>query len=271
MKYFSAFSGIGGFDLAINRIIPNAICVGYSEVDKYAIKVYEKRFPNRICFGDITRIDTKTLPDFDVFFGGFPCQDISLAGKRAGLYGSRSGLFFEIIRIIREKQPSIILLENVKGLLSSNGGWDFARVLIELDECGYDVEWQCLNSKNFGVPQNRERLFIIGHLRGKPWERIFPIKEIRNTNSKRVKGESNTFLKLKKIFNIYGHGQCGIVYDIRGISPTICCTGKRLISINNKIRKLTPLESERLQGYPDNWTECISKTERYKCLEMQLQ
>jgi DNA (cytosine-5)-methyltransferase 1 len=175
LRYFSGFSGIGGFDQGIKQVLSGAECVGYSEVNKYAIKVYERHFPDRVNYGDIRRINAGALPDFDMFCGGFPCQDLSIAGKRAGLCGERSGLFFEIIRIIREKQPRIVFLENVKGLFSSNGGEDFARILVELDESGYDVEWQCLNSKNFGVPQNRERVFIIGHSRKESWKPVFPL------------------------------------------------------------------------------------------------
>lgn len=177
IKYFSAFAGIGGFDLGIDRTIQDAECIGISEVDKHAIKIYEKHYPDRTNYGDIRKIKTKDLPDFDLFCGGFPCQDVSIAGKRKGLCGARSGLFFEIIRIVRKKQPRYILLENVKGLLSSNKGWDFARILIELGDAGYSVEWAVYNSKNFGVPQNRERVFIVGHLGRDCGSKIFPLGE----------------------------------------------------------------------------------------------
>ena len=194
MKFFSAFAGIGGFDLGIKRAIPDAECIGYSEVNKYAMEIYERHFPNVTNYGDITRIEPRDLPDFDMFCGGFPCQDLSVAGKRAGLQGKRSGLFFEIIRILREKQPMLVFLENVKGLFSSNNGWDFATILIELENIGYEVEWQLLNSKNFGVPQNRERVFIIGHLRGTSGRQVFPIGENGETVDDLQRPSTNTLV-----------------------------------------------------------------------------
>jgi len=175
MKYFSAFSGIGGFDEGIRRVLPDAECIGYSEINESAIKVYEKHFTNRTNYGDITQINPISLPNFNVICCGFPCQNLSIAGKREGLCGKKSGLFFEIIRIIREKQPCIVFLENVEGLFSSNGGWDFAKVLVELDGVGYDAEWQRINSKNHGVFQSRERVYLIGHRKDIPYTPIFPL------------------------------------------------------------------------------------------------
>jgi len=339
LKYFSGFSGIGGFDQGITQVFPDAECVGYSEIDKYAMKIYDKHFPDRTNYGNIKEINEKDLPDFTVFCGGFPCQDISIAGKRAGLCGARSGLFFEIIGVIREKKPFIVFLENVKGLFSSNGGWDFARILLELDESGYDVEWQCLNSKNFGVPQNRERVFIIGHLRGKPWKPVFPIRTESNEIQEKTNGKylcagtlstrnqlgqaqwdgSTTLISNAIDANYFkgmdNHGQRTMIQlggsnsvqgrksqlQIENIAPLRAnigaghnnvviqshhprCgnpakggTGELSSSeyaytldsrphIVNLIRRLTPLECERLQGYPDGWTEGISDTQRYKCL-----
>ena len=184
VTYFSGFAGIGGFDEGIRRVLPDAECVGFSEVDKNAIKIYEKHFPDRINYGDITRINAKTLPDFHMFCGGFPCQDVSKSGKRAGLRGERSGLFFEIIRLLRKKKPELIFLENVEGLLSSNKGWDFARILIELADIGYVCEWDCLNSADYGVPQSRKRVFLIGHRKDIPFKPVFPLidKNIGNEN-----------------------------------------------------------------------------------------
>jgi len=161
MRYFSTFSGIGGFELGIGDY---GECIGYSEIDKYAIQTYEKHF-NHKNYGDITKINPKQLPDFDLLCGGFPCQSFSVAGLRGGFEDTRGTLFFEIARIIREKQPRFLLLENVKGLLSHDKGRTFATIISTLNELGYDCEWQVLNSKNFGVPQNRERVFIIGHIR----------------------------------------------------------------------------------------------------------
>ena len=141
-----------------------SLCIGYSEIDKYAIQTYQKNFPNHHNYGDITKINENELPDFDCLVGGFPCQTFSIAGKRKGFEDTRGTMFFEIARILRAKQPRLFVLENVKGLLSHDNGNTFRTIIATLDELGYDLQWQVLNSKNHGVPQNRERVFIIGHL-----------------------------------------------------------------------------------------------------------
>ena len=177
MKYFSTFSGIGGFEKGINNAFGmgrHPECVGYSELDKYAIQTYQKHF-NHKNYGDITKIDEKTLPDFDLLVGGFPCQSFSIAGKRGGFKDTRGTLFFDLARIVREKQPRNFIFENVKGLLSHDKGNTFRTIISTLDELGYDCEWQVLNSKDFGVPQNRERVFIIGNRRGTKRPDVFPL------------------------------------------------------------------------------------------------
>lgn len=162
------------------------VCVGYSEIDKHAIKIYQKHFPTHKNYGDITQIDEKKLPDFDALVGGFPCQSFSIAGKRKGFDDTRGTMFFEICRILKQKQPRLVLFENVKGLLSHDQGRTFTTIIASLDELGYDLQWQLLNSKNFGVPQNRERVFIVGHLRGSRRPEVFPfiddagISDIKN-------------------------------------------------------------------------------------------
>ena len=128
-------------------------------------------------YGSITDIDATTLPDFDLFVGGFPCQAFSIAGKRAGFEDTRGTLIYDVFRIIKEKHPKLVLLENVKGLLSHDSGRTFKTIITSLAELGYAVQWQVLNAKNFGVPQNRERVFIIGHLGGFGGRQVFPIRE----------------------------------------------------------------------------------------------
>jgi len=174
MKYFSMFSGIGGFELGIGD---KGECVGYSEIDKYAIQTYEKHFGGHKNYGDTTKIRPEELPDFDLLCGGFPCQAFSIAGKRRGFSDTRGTMFFEVARILKVKRPKIVLLENVKGLLNHNKGETFRVILQALDELGYEVEWMVLNSKFFGVPQNRERVFIIGSLRGERRPEILPFGE----------------------------------------------------------------------------------------------
>jgi DNA-cytosine methyltransferase len=276
MRYLSLFSGIGGFELGIKNAYVDVSaserneqggvdiqkgsaddkrepmgaqqsCVGFSEVDKYAIEIYQRHFPNHKNYGDITKIDERELPDFDLLIGGFPCQSFSVAGKRGGFGDTRGTLFFDIARIVREKQPRILCLENVKGLLSHDEGRTFATIIGTLDELGYDLQWQVLNSKNHGVPQSRERIYIVGNLRGTARPKVFPfwegnrgIEEARDPSRKEVANTLRAKLGGPDLENSY--------------------------NIDGTIRKLTPLECERLQGFPDQWTEGVSNTQRYKML-----
>lgn len=183
MKIASLFSGIGGFEKGILQADPGAEIVFASEFDpdskakhinnQPARQIYKKNF-GEYPHGDITKIKSTNVPDHDVLVGGPPCQGFSIAGKREGLCGAKGSMFYEFIRIARDKQPVLLLIENVKGILSSNGGWDFARILIELEDAGYICEWQVCNTAAF-LPQNRERVFIIGHLRNGRTRKIFPI------------------------------------------------------------------------------------------------
>ena len=147
--------------------------VGYSEWDKYAAMVHKYHTPNVTNYGDISTIEWERVPDFDLLTGGSPCQDFSIAGKRAGLAGTKSSLAWEYIRILKEKKPSYFIWENVKGTLSSRNGWDFANLISAFSEEGYALWWQVLNAKDFGVPQNRERIFVVGTREGSPKEVFF--------------------------------------------------------------------------------------------------
>jgi DNA (cytosine-5)-methyltransferase 1 len=248
MEYFSMFSGIGGFELGISNVV-DWKCIGYSEIDKYAIQIYKKHFREHVNYGDATKINERELPNFDLLVAGFPCQAFSIAGNRKGFDDTRGTLFFDISRIVREKQPQYLLLENVKGLLSHEEGETFAVILTVLDELGYDAEWQVLNSKNFGTPQNRERIFIIGHLRSKSTDQVLPIE-----------GKDGAFIEPYEKTS----GSREWVF------PTIYTKNHRgdatYVYESDRIRTLTPLECERLQGFPDGWTEGISDTQRYKCI-----
>ncbi len=221
MRYFSTFTGIGGFEIGIHNAYRNKngggssqaqgnnapnrkglqwpsgqnfsstkgwphsstpdpvddgpLCVGYSEIDPYAIKIYEKHFKGAKNYGDITKINAEELPDFDCLVGGFPCQAFSVAGLRRGFEDTRGTLFFDLARILQAKQPRLFVFENVKGLLSHDSGNTFRTIIATITELGYDCQWQVLNSKDFGVPQNRERIIIVGHLRGTPRPQVFPI------------------------------------------------------------------------------------------------
>lgn len=219
-------------------------CVGFCEFDKFATASYtsmhlltleqrerlnemplkqrrkeilKEEYRNGEWYAnDIRRVYAGDIPNADCWCFGFPCQDISVAGKQLGFQGNRSSLFFRVMYLIgqleEENRPTYLFIENVKNLLSVNGGWDFARLLIEMEQGAYDAEWQVLNSKDFGVPQNRERCFIIGHLRGRSTSKIFPIEGTDGKNSVSL--------------NLFGclngrNSQRDRVYSGDGLAPTI--------------------------------------------------
>lgn len=332
MKYFSIFSGIGGFELGIQQILPDAECVGFSEVDKWAVSIYQRNFKGHKNYGDATKIIPKELPDFDILVGGFPCQTFSIAGKRSGFGDTRGLLFFEIARVIEQKKPRLLVLENVKGLLSHDKGRSYATIISTLDGLGYDTERKTCNSKYHGVPQNRDRAFIIGHLRAsrQSAREVFPIAnsdkatagvsgnkantitarygqdlgtgsyisgteevmdaEVICYNAERGFGSNADILSRKDkisyaltkthanhLVQIVGGSQGRRVYDPMGIAVTQSSLGSaeaktELYAIDSKIRKLMPIECERLQGFPDNWTkygadgEKMNDKQRYKCI-----
>ena len=162
IKVFEAFAGYGGASFGLKKAGINHEVIGYSENDKYASEIFELNHPGIKGYGDITKINPKELPDFDLFTGGFPCQPFSSAGLGKGELDIRGTLFYDVIRICSVKKPKHILLENVKGLITQRHSETFNKVLSELKRIGYDVQWRLLNSKDFGVPQNRERVWIYG-------------------------------------------------------------------------------------------------------------
>ena len=253
-----------------------ATCIGFSEIDKYAIQIYKKHF-NHKEYGDVSKIKWNDVEDFDLLSGGFPCQAFSIAGKRKGFYDTRGTLFFEIARAAQEKQPRLLLLENVKGLLSHDKGRTFGVILNTLDELGYDLQWQVLNSKNFGVPQNRERVFIVGHLRGTSRPEVFPIGEIPEMDNRKKSGlQIASALRqtdYKGTHNLiqYGNSQDHkISTSISQILNAGHYNQPKTID-NCKIRRLTPTECERLQSFPDGWTERGLQTvsNKYRCFKCE--
>lgn len=244
MKFLDLFSGIGGFRLGMEAA--GHECVGYVEWDKFARKSYEAIYDTE---GEWTRHDIRTVTNeewrelrgtIDVICGGFPCQSFSVAGKRGGFEDTRGTLFFEIARAAKEIQPRYLFLENVKGLLSHAQGETFGIILNTLDELGYDVEWQLLNSKDYGVPQNRERVFIIGHSRGARTRKLFPIERINSTSD-------NSILKIGNIRK-NGRSQSRNVYDTDGISPTLCAADLQKDAIKIIRPVLTPERVEKRQN-----------------------
>lgn len=202
MRVFSTFTGIGGFELGIDHaaelLNKKVEHIGYSEIDKYAIQVFEKHYKGVKNYGDITKIKAEELPDFDCLVGGFPCQAFSIAGRRKGFEDTRGTLFFDLARILQAKQPRLFVFENVKGLLNHDSGRTFKTILTTIDELGYDCQWQVLNSKDFGVPQNRERVIIIGHLRGTPRPEVLPITRVTAETAINYENKSFIDLSMKK-------------------------------------------------------------------------
>ncbi len=355
----SLFAGVGGFDLAMTRA--GIDVVASVEIDKHARSVLERRFPNTHHFTDVTEVTGEQLrsvgfiPERGIITGGFPCQDLSIAGKRAGLSGRRSGLFWEIARLLDELRPRWFVLENVPGLLSSNGGRDFGTVLGELVELGYGVSYSILDAQHFGVAQRRRRVFIVGHLGddGRASANVLAIpeslsggaepsptsgKELAGTLFSRIRnnGESGganhlvpmvdgtltagdgtpdgvsgrtivpTLLTMREgkpgggkgpllsenvsLTLATGNGQTLFqpyvkvirsgardddgnlppeVWAERDVSPTLNVmdnTGesRATVLVAPMVRRLTPVECERLQGFPDGWTEGQSDAQRYK-------
>ncbi|MGE7022016.1 DNA cytosine methyltransferase [Solibacillus cecembensis] len=244
MKFLDLFAGIGGFRLGMEQA--GHECVGYVEWDKFARKSYEAihNTEGEWTWHDISTIDYRDIPRADCWTFGFPCQDISVAGEQKGFSGNRSSLFFAVTKRLRqikewdsEKMPTYLLIENVKNFLSVNRGWDFLEAQIELDEIGYNLEWQVLNSSDFGVPQNRERVFIVGHLRGTSRREIFPITTT-----------SRTFNNVVNVGNVNpsGHGMNGNVYSNEGISPTLTTNKGEGLKIIQPV--LTPNRMEKRQN-----------------------
>ena len=213
LTFLDFFSGVGGFRHGLE--LAGMKCIGFCEKDKFARKSYEAMYDTKgeWFHDDITTIDSTRIPKADLWCAGSPCQNVSIAGKRAGLYGERSGLFFTFVELIKsqkeEDKPEWVLLENVKGLLSSGGGRDYLDYLSILDEAGYDLEWQVFNSKDYGVPQNRERIYTIGHLRRKGRRKVLPLSR-----------ESSSHLK-----QLVGGMQSYRVYDPSGIATTLVGEG----------------------------------------------
>lgn len=251
LRFLDLFAGIGGFRLALEQA--GHKCVGFCEIDKFARQTYKANFntEGEVEWHDITTVtdeDVRQLGSVDIITGGFPCQAFSVAGKRGGFEDTRGTLFFEIARIARVLKPRYLLLENVKGLLNHSRGTTFATILNTLGELGYWVEWQILNSKDFGVPQNRERVFIVGHFGGEPRRKVFPItRSSRQALRELTRGLADAYrvydpagiartLKaeaggmgaktglyaVRSLGNIYpSGGQNGEVYDPEGLSPTL--------------------------------------------------
>ncbi|EOJ44817.1 DNA (cytosine-5-)-methyltransferase [Enterococcus faecalis EnGen0361] len=220
MKFLDLFAGIGGFRLGMESA--GHECIGFCEIDKFARTSYKAIHDTT---GEVEMHDITTISDefirgigsVDVICGGFPCQAFSIAGKRKGFEDTRGTLFFEIARFASILRPRYLFLENVKGLLNHEGGATFETILRALDELGYDVEWQVLNSKDY-VPQNRERVFIIGYLRGECTRKVFPFERKNGTTAKNNIKPINNSKKTRELLNFDSTNR---FYDVNVISPCL--------------------------------------------------
>ncbi len=340
MKVIELFSGIGGFTKGFQDAGHKITEHYFSEIDKHAIANYKFNYPNAKHIGSVTDILRGDITNIDIITFGSPCQDFSLAGKRKGLEGERSSLIQHAIRMVTDLRPSVFIWENVKGTFSSNSGADFWAILQAFANIGgYRLEWQLLNTKWF-LPQNRERIYLVGHLDGRSEPGVFPIGE---STGKSYEGEerqtvgcigtgegkvqnSNTFIVKSATKQGYETATIGDSINLsnpnsetrrgrvgKGVAQTLDCacnqavigtwrthrdgngfreikdnisptipararqdgSGQPVLNFNSSIRRLTEIECERLQGFPDNWTEYgnydgaikrIPKTQRYKML-----
>lgn len=276
IKVFDAFTGYGGASWGLKKAkIPFEV-VGYSEIDKFAIKLYELNHKGVKNFGDITKINPKKLPDFDFFTGGFPCQTFSSIGKGEGELDPRGTLFYDIIRICEVKKPTFILLENVKGLTTNSHRPTFEKILSELKRIGYNVQYEILNSKDYGIPQNRERVWIFATLKKilKDWSFI-PNKEKLKKHFKdflEKEVDEKYYLNEKQIERLIE--LTGVNFDVKeplcfdrynkiirkdGICMTITEPHHNIMRVVEpkengefRVRKMTPTEHYRFMGFADD-------------------
>jgi DNA (cytosine-5)-methyltransferase 1 len=292
VRYISLFSGVGGFELGLQgaggKLGIDFECVGYAEIDKWAVQTYERHFSHR-ALGDVQAIEPAALPAFDLLVAGFPCQPFSTAGAGLGFADTRGTLFFDIARILQHARPRHFVLENVKGLLGHGSGETFKAIIGVLSGLGYCVEWGLLDSQDHGVPQSRERIFIVGHLGGIPRRPVFPLgvnvgrkvdgdpKRSRYGDRVFRPGADDTPAgewfgcvrdRLKDGTHLWSSRQIATTIDANyGSGPGYMGNRVSVARVDGGVlraRRLTPLECERVQGFPDDWTAGHSDTQRYR-------
>lgn len=287
--FIDLFAGIGGFHLAMSSF--GGKCVFASEWDKYAAETYQQNF-NIKPFGDITKIVESNIPDHDILCGGFPCQAFSISGKQKGFDDIRGTLFFDIARIINHHKPKVVFLENVKNLSRHNEGKTLKTIDETLKGLGYNVHTKVLNASNYGLPQNRERLYIVAFREDiMATHFIFPkatnepvcleaVLENNPTNAKVVErldieinknyNELNSLNKPIQIGKVNKGGQGERIYHTLGHAITLSAYGggvgskTGLYLVDGKIRKLSPRECARVQGFPENFILNSSDIQSYK-------
>lgn len=260
LRMASFFAGIGGFDLGFERA--GISTVWQCEKKAFCIDILEQHWPSVPRATDITEVTPDEIPDAEIWTGGFPCQDVSLArmGPRSGLRGKQSGLFYDFAQLIDARRPPLVVLENVAALLSSHDGRDFAVILRTLADIGYGVAWRVLDSRHFGVPQSRTRVFVVGSLGGpaSAGQVLFePECGDRDSEKSRPDGEKSV-----SPFSIsVGDPRKGFVKKLahclyaESARHTGTDWSRNYVSYpEGRVRRLTPFETERLQGFPDGWT-----------------
>jgi len=300
LRFLDMFSGIGGFHLGMSRA--GHECAGAVEIDPHARAVYAHHWPDTPLWGDATKLAAADLPPFDVLCGGFPCQPFSVAGKGLGIDDARGTLFFDVARLARDARPRHIVLENVPGLLAHAA--TFGRLLQILDECGYDAGWQVLHGECW-LPQARHRLWLVACLRGSGAREVLPVGWTGQGDTGRRRGKATAAQRVGpgtlgddaanptglhavpfSATHAGSHGQhvrdgpsftmttvredsCVAVADPgipAGKAGTLMAVRAALKSGEMRVRRLTPLEAERVQGFPDGWTdvEGVPESARYR-------
>ncbi len=291
IRLLDTFAWVGGFHLALEQSIwkENVECVGFSEIDKFATQVYKERFPDSPELGSITDLDIQALPAFDLLTWGFPCQDVSVAWKQS-LEWWRTVLVEYLLQILEKKQPKYFVFENVKGLMSKKFDEFRESIFDRIEKAGYWFTYKVLNTKNFWLPQNRERVFIVWELARTTWHFQFPKWKELTTFLKDVLEEevdekfhlnrwekiflntiNNPVNKLHQsyVWDIKINESCRRIYSSYWIAPTIATSQwwntQAKVEHNWICRKLTPTEYTRLQWFPDGWsTDFVSNSQAYK-------
>jgi len=292
----SVFAGAGGFDLGLERA--GMTCKWQIEKDRFCLDVLSTHWPDVPKYHDVIDCGNHNLSPVSLICGGFPCTDISCGGSREGLAGKSSQLWFPMLRIFEELRSAWVLIENVQNLLYSNGGADFAAIISGLVECGYRVAWRCFDSQNFGLAQQRKRLYIVGHLGdGCAAQILFEPDCLSRYSETRTAQRSENPLGVEaslddhceradytpatlthshgrnrpdETFVSYGFGKykkSDVIHTIRASGGDSGRGSEALYVVPQRgIRKLMPLEHERLQGFPDHWAAMCSDTQRYRMM-----
>mgnify|MGYP003293275776 CR=1 FL=1 len=301
IKFIDLFCGIGGIRLGLDS--QGFECVFSSDINTECQRTYKTNFGEEPS-GDITKIDEKSIPDHDILCAGFPCQPFSISGKQKGFDDTRGTLFFDICRIINEKKPSVVFLENVKHMVHHNGGRTLQTILDKLEDLGYEVSWRVLNGVDFGVPQNRERIIIIGSLNGKfdfnkiktvprgrlldfldkegEFEYLDPVDYTLIEKPKQQPGSGLMFAgyrnkSIRKVGVRPGtehlsrvHKQPNRIYSVMGVHPTLPSQESSgrffILTSDNRVRKLTINECWRIMGFPETYIKVSSVGEQYRQL-----